>query len=191
MDNGLTPEWIDSLLTTLFFFSCTIHRKICNVFCTDCPQAGPLCTICRSVSHPDHHTIQIRKFSTDITVNIAEVRKLMDISDVQHCNSKGARVVYITSGISEPKLKSCCVVCLKKPVNEEYKFCSLSCKVLFVHILFFHKIRVRVNIDYITFYCTQLERVKLIGDCCFTVDEAERLAETYVAEQRRGRRGAN
>ncbi|KMZ58262.1 hypothetical protein ZOSMA_78G00300 [Zostera marina] len=84
------------------------------------------------------------------------------------CNIATAKalvyVVYITSGISESKLKSCCVVCLKKPVNEEYKFCSLSCK---------------------------LERVKLIGDCCFTVDEAERLAETYVAEQRRGRRGAN
>lgn len=134
MANGLIPEWIDSLMTTTFFTQCTTHqnlgRKACNVFCTDCPQAGALCSICRSTSHADHNSIQIRKSLSENTINISQVKSLLDASDIQPCVSKGARVVYITNGIKEDKRNSTCVVCLKQIVNEEYQFCSLSCKVL-------------------------------------------------------------
>ena len=56
------PTWLESLLSTPFFYVCPLHkdapRSECNMFCLDCHHHS-FCFYCRSDLHHDHHVIQV------------------------------------------------------------------------------------------------------------------------------------
>ncbi|XP_022152928.1 uncharacterized protein LOC111020539 [Momordica charantia] len=135
----IVPPWLESLLSTGFFFLCPSHkdapRSECNMFCLDCPH-GSFCFYCRSNHHHDHHVIQIRRSSYHDVVRVAEIEKVLDISEVQTYVINSARVLFLNER-PQPKNSASkgssqshvCEICARS-LLDPFRFCSLGCKVV-------------------------------------------------------------
>ncbi|CAA6662639.1 unnamed protein product [Spirodela intermedia] len=139
------PPWLEPLLATTFFASCTLHgdaaRGECNMFCLDCPSAGAFCFYCRSSAHADHRSIQIRRSSYHDVVRVSEVQRALDVSGVQNYVINSARVVFLnerpqpkgtsssSSGIGGAAKSAAhlCEIC-SRTLLDPVRFCSLGCK---------------------------------------------------------------
>ncbi|CAO2163594.1 unnamed protein product [Urochloa humidicola] len=144
MKRETVPSWLEPLLTTQFFTTCTNHRLAtrneCNLFCTEC-EAPPtaFCGYCHSCDHSTHHVIQIRRSSYHDVVRVSEIEDILDISDVQTYIINSARVVYLNErrqqrscGVSSCKAPSSsahkCEMC-GRALLDPFRFCSLGCNV--------------------------------------------------------------
>ncbi|XP_022753787.1 uncharacterized protein At3g50808-like [Durio zibethinus] len=133
------PPWLESLLSAAFFTICPRHkdtpRNECNMYCLDCMN-DPFCFYCRSSRHKDHLVIQIRRSSYHDVVRLAEIKKVLDISEVQTYVINSARVLFLnerpqpkTSSSSSSKGSShLCEIC-SRSLLDPFRFCSLGCKV--------------------------------------------------------------
>ncbi|KAL6881965.1 hypothetical protein ACP4OV_011437 [Aristida adscensionis] len=144
MERELAPSWLELLLDTQFFTTCTSHllssRNECNLFCVDCevPPAA-FCYYCRSRHHSTHRVIQIRRSSYHDVVRVSELEGILDISDVQTYVINSARVVFLNErpqprgcGVSVCKplssLSYYCETC-GRALLDAFRFCSLGCNV--------------------------------------------------------------
>ncbi|KAL6615433.1 hypothetical protein ACP70R_037703 [Stipagrostis hirtigluma subsp. patula] len=142
MKKSVAPSWLELLLATQFFSTCTNHllssRNECNLFCIQC-EAPPaaFCYYCRSRHHSDHRVIQIRRSSYHDVVRVSEVEDILDISDVQTYVINSARVVFLNErpqprgcGVSVCKALSSsshyCETC-GRALLDAFRFCSLGC----------------------------------------------------------------
>ncbi|KAF7026152.1 hypothetical protein CFC21_038279 [Triticum aestivum] len=141
MKGGMVPTWLELLLATQFFTICTNHlsstRNECNLFCIDCEESkGGFCYYCRSRHHSTHRVIQIRRSSYHDVVRVAELKDILDISDVQTYVINSATVVFLNErpqhrgcGVSAIKASSSsynCEIC-NRALLDPFRFCSLGC----------------------------------------------------------------
>lgn len=137
----MEPQWLESLLSSPFFITCPRHRDMprneCNMFCLDCMNDA-FCFYCRSSRHKEHGVIQIRRSSYHDVVRVAEIQKVLDISEVQTYVINSARVLFLNerpqpkggnsgSG-SKGSVSHVCEVC-SRTLLDPFRFCSLGCKV--------------------------------------------------------------
>ncbi|XP_044480358.1 protein RGF1 INDUCIBLE TRANSCRIPTION FACTOR 1 [Mangifera indica] len=131
----LVPPWLESLLSSTFFTICPRHRDAprneCNMYCLDCMNDA-FCFYCRSSRHKDHPVIQIRRSSYHDVVRVAEVQKVLDISEVQTYVINSARVVFLNErpqpkGPAGKGVSHLCEVC-GRSLLDPFRFCSLGCK---------------------------------------------------------------
>ncbi|KAG7037381.1 hypothetical protein SDJN02_01006 [Cucurbita argyrosperma subsp. argyrosperma] len=130
------PTWLESLLSTPFFYVCPLHkdapRSECNMFCLDCHRRS-FCFYCRSDLHHDHRVIQIRRSSYHDVVRVAEIEKILDISEIQTYVINSARVLFLNER-PQPKSSASkggthvCEIC-SRCLLDPFRFCSLGCKV--------------------------------------------------------------
>ncbi|XP_039130346.1 uncharacterized protein LOC120266671 isoform X2 [Dioscorea cayenensis subsp. rotundata] len=133
---ALVPPWLEPLLTTPFFSTCSSHsdaaRSERNMYCLDCSGTA-FCFYCRSESHSGHRVIQIRRSSYHDVVRVAEVQKSLDISGVQTYVINSARVLFLNErpqprggakGVASPHA---CEIC-SRSLLDPFRFCSLGCK---------------------------------------------------------------
>lgn len=134
---AVIPRWLESLLSTTFFYACPSHKEAprseCNMFCLDCYHPS-FCFYCRSNKHHDHHVIQIRRSSYHDVVRVAEIEKVLDISEVQTYVINSARVLFLNER-PQPKSSTSkggshmCEIC-SRSLLDPFRFCSLGCKVI-------------------------------------------------------------
>ncbi|XP_039130275.1 uncharacterized protein LOC120266671 isoform X1 [Dioscorea cayenensis subsp. rotundata] len=135
---ALVPPWLEPLLTTPFFSTCSSHsdaaRSERNMYCLDCSGTA-FCFYCRSESHSGHRVIQIRRSSYHDVVRVAEVQKSLDISGVQTYVINSARVLFLNErpqprggakGVASPHA---CEIC-SRSLLDPFRFCSLGCKLV-------------------------------------------------------------
>ncbi|TVU33832.1 hypothetical protein EJB05_15643, partial [Eragrostis curvula] len=109
MRKEMAPSWLELLLVTQFFSTCTNHlrssRNECNLFCIDCEeQLVAFCYYCKSRHHSTHRVIQIRRSSYHDVVRASEVEDILDISNVQTYVINGAKVVFLNE---RPQVRGC------------------------------------------------------------------------------------
>uniref|UniRef100_A0A0E0JJK1 B box-type domain-containing protein n=1 Tax=Oryza punctata TaxID=4537 RepID=A0A0E0JJK1_ORYPU len=147
MKGQLVPPWLELLLSTQFFNTCTSHhnspRNECNLFCIDCqaPEAA-FCYYCRSCHHSSHRVIQIRRSSYHDVVKVSELEDILDISNVQTYVINSARVVFLNE---RPQLRGCGILAIKSSPSssssyncetcsrvllDAFRFCSLGCNLI-------------------------------------------------------------
>nr|CDM86652.1 unnamed protein product [Triticum aestivum] len=141
MKGGTVPTWLELLLATQFFAICTNHlsstRNECNLFCIDCEESkAALCYYCCSHHHSTHRVIQIRRSSYHDVVRVAELKDVLDISDVQTYVINSATVVFLNErpqqrgcGVSVVKASSSSYNCesCNRALLDPFRFCSLGC----------------------------------------------------------------
>lgn len=165
----LVPPWLESLLSSTFFTICPRHRDAprneCNMYCLDCMNDA-FCFYCRSSRHKDHPVIQvgiqihflslffcwikwlsrvyiqIRRSSYHDVVRVAEVQKVLDISEVQTYVINSARVVFLNErpqpkGPAGKGVSHLCEVC-GRSLLDPFRFCSLGCKVSYLSHQFWY-----------------------------------------------------
>ncbi|GJN09864.1 hypothetical protein PR202_ga27910 [Eleusine coracana subsp. coracana] len=138
----MAPSWLELLLVTQFFSTCTNHlhssRNECNLFCIDCEeQPIAFCYYCRICHHSTHRVIQVRRSSYHNVVRVSELEDILDISTVQTYVINGAKVLFLNErpqlrGVSVGKAMSSsphkCETC-SRALIDEFRFCSLGCNV--------------------------------------------------------------
>nr|XP_024370352.1 uncharacterized protein LOC112279849 [Physcomitrium patens] len=103
------------------------HDK--NQFCLSC-CTGPHCIQGLSESHSGHASVQVRKASHRDVVRVADIKKYLDISNIQLYPINGAKIVFLQS---RPQTKSCkgapkyCDTC-HRSLADQVRFCSINCK---------------------------------------------------------------
>ncbi|KAJ4724992.1 PLATZ transcription factor family protein [Melia azedarach] len=131
----LVPPWLESLLSSAFFTICPRHkdspRNECNMYCLDCMNDA-FCFYCRSSRHKDHPVIQIRRSSYHDVVRVAEIQKVIDISEVQTYVINSARVLFLNErpqpkGPAGKAVSHLCEIC-GRSLLDPFRFCSLGCK---------------------------------------------------------------
>ncbi|WVZ69930.1 hypothetical protein U9M48_018644 [Paspalum notatum var. saurae] len=138
----MVPSWLELLLATQFFTTCSNHplatRNECNLFCTECEELpAAFCYYCRSCDHSSHRVIQIRRSSYHDVVRVSEIEDILDICDVQTYIINSAKVVFLNErpkhhscGVSIPKSLSSsghsCETC-GRALLDAFRFCSIGC----------------------------------------------------------------
>ncbi|KAB1670976.1 hypothetical protein [Gossypium barbadense] len=123
------PPWLKPLLREHFFVQCKLHvdshKSECNMYCLDCEWA--LCSFCLA-DHKDHRYIQKSGINLDLLYS-----KYLDISGVQTYVINSAKVVFINER-PQPRpgkgVINTCEVCERSLVDDNFRFCSLGCKVV-------------------------------------------------------------
>ncbi|XP_030522169.1 protein RGF1 INDUCIBLE TRANSCRIPTION FACTOR 1-like [Rhodamnia argentea] len=129
------PQWVEPLLCTTFFTTCSTHRDAarseCNMYCLDCNGGDAICFYCHSSRHKDHQVLQIRRSSYHDVVRASEIQKVLDISGVQTYVINSARVIFLNER-PQPKsgnrIAHACEVC-RRSLLDPFRFCSLGCKI--------------------------------------------------------------
>lgn len=149
--SSLMPPWLEPLLTTHFFTTCSVHpdaaRSECNMYCLDCPSSSSFCFYCRSEAHDGHRVVQIRRSSYHDVVRAAEIQKVLDIGGVQTYVINSARVLFLnerpqprqqaggggggggSGGSKVASSQHACEICARS-LLDPFRFCSLGCKLV-------------------------------------------------------------
>ncbi|KAJ7533946.1 hypothetical protein O6H91_13G072300 [Diphasiastrum complanatum] len=127
------PEWLTPFLSAQYFSHCASHaqgRRENTRFCIDCQQ-GPLCATAIESKHVAHNTLQIRKASRMNVVKLNEVKKYIDVSNIQVYTINGATIIFLHARPHLQLARACssyCEVCGRNIVDP-VRFCSIGCKV--------------------------------------------------------------
>ncbi|KAF7089314.1 hypothetical protein CFC21_092311 [Triticum aestivum] len=137
---GRTPAWLGPLLGAEFYKPCATHpyqvKNECNHYCLDCAGVDDAicCTQCVS-AHRNHHIVQIRKSSYHEVIQLAELKAVADVSQVQTYVINYDRVVFLNRRPQAPQdgvkcigPAGACLECGWGLVDTNFLFCSLSCK---------------------------------------------------------------
>ncbi|GBG70599.1 hypothetical protein CBR_g6725 [Chara braunii] len=128
----LGPSWLKSLLSASFFAHCSRHagghKSECNMFCIDC-EDGALCSYCTS-THSGHRILQIRRSSYHDVVRVADIQKLLDVSQIQVYVINSARIVFLNGRPQSKPAKGSAYVCrtCHRSLLDSSRYCSLGCK---------------------------------------------------------------
>ncbi|CAL4970866.1 unnamed protein product [Urochloa decumbens] len=133
--------WLRRLLHTKFFEPCPEHPAVtasqstrsfgCNLFCTDCTGSGALCSSCVAAGHEGHRIIQIRKSSAHCMVKLADVERLLSVSQVQTYLINREEAMFLDKREMSGKGRASrtrCEECNRGLQHEGALFCSLGCK---------------------------------------------------------------
>ncbi|XP_072988341.1 protein RGF1 INDUCIBLE TRANSCRIPTION FACTOR 1-like [Typha latifolia] len=126
------PNWLEAMLSEKFFNPCMIHeankKNEKNIFCLDC--CSSFCPQCLPPHRP-HRLFQIRRYVYHDVVRVEDLEKLIDCSSVQSYTTNSAKVVFLNERSQSRPFRcsgNACRSC-DRPLQDQYLFCSLSCKV--------------------------------------------------------------
>jgi hypothetical protein len=127
------PAWLGPFLSNVHYFDpCKLHpasrKNDSNFFCVTC-QSPSLCKTCVVKDHEEHHILQVRKSSHHDAVRIDELKKTVDLTQIQPYVINGARIVHLNKRPQgkQQKADNACVIC-QRNLMENNRFCSLGCK---------------------------------------------------------------
>ena len=127
------PEWLGVFLSHVSYFdSCKLHpassKNDANFFCVTC-KSSTLCKTCVVKDHGGHHVLQVRKSSHHDAVRIDDLKKTLDLTQIQPYIINGARIVHLNKRPQgkQQKADNACVIC-NRNLMENNRFCSLGCK---------------------------------------------------------------
>ncbi|PIN08956.1 hypothetical protein CDL12_07714 [Handroanthus impetiginosus] len=131
----LSPAWLFTWLQIPFYEEkCHVHiHKYNTIFCGVCMKE-PVCEICwkeESMEHQDHIFLQVRAASRRTAIEMKDIKKLLDISYIQHYKVNSKDILYLRpnfEGGGEQKQNPKCEICKRKLITHDYKFCSIICK---------------------------------------------------------------
>ncbi|KAF6166917.1 hypothetical protein GIB67_020146 [Kingdonia uniflora] len=129
------PVRLSALYTQKFFRGCAIHENYKknekNICCLDCCTC--ICPHCLPY-HRDHRLLQIRRYVYNDVVQMEDLEKLIDCSNVQAYTINSAKVIFIKKRPQSRQYKGSgnyCTSC-DRSLQEPYTHCSLGCKVDFL-----------------------------------------------------------
>ncbi|MCO5603990.1 hypothetical protein L7F22_058147 [Adiantum nelumboides] len=145
----LGPSWLRPFLSHQYFTKCQAHGgRDRNLFCVDC-TVGPLCCLGRQQERKDHSTLQVRKASHNVAVRTEELKRYVNVSQIQIYNINHAEIVYLDerrhgngngngNASHAPKVldpqklrregKNACLHCCRTFSDANCYYCSISCK---------------------------------------------------------------
>lgn len=127
------PSWLPDFLQGSYFVPCqahvAAHKTERNFFCTQC-GGDSICSTCILKQHQGHITLQIRRSSYHDAVRIADVKELLDLSQIQVYVINSAKIVFLNARPQKVVVKGApffCEVCSRALVDPT-RFCSVGCK---------------------------------------------------------------
>ncbi|KAK4341345.1 hypothetical protein RND71_039846 [Anisodus tanguticus] len=140
-NNELCPAWVEPLIRADFYGHngiCETHNKYCTYFCKNC-TTKPFCELCWKVAAEDEHEghphLRIFIVSNKASVRKADIEREVDITDIQPYTVNDHKVILLKPkgrNGRDPK----CIICQGKIKDEQYQFCSISCKVSAVNTFY-------------------------------------------------------
>ncbi|URE40640.1 PLATZ transcription factor [Musa troglodytarum] len=132
------PGWLGGLVEESFFVGCGTHenrrKNEKNIFCLGCCTS--ICPHCVP-AHPSHPLSRVRRYVYNDVVRLEDLEKLIDCSFVQPYTINSAKVVFLKPRPQSRPSKvagNTCSTC-DRILQEPFRFCSLSCKVLFLLVV--------------------------------------------------------
>ncbi|KAI8534223.1 hypothetical protein RHMOL_Rhmol10G0072500 [Rhododendron molle] len=132
-------SWLEPLLKPDFVNpSCKLHALPCCHFCIDCTGIS-FCEQCEEIElhHEGHQTLRIYSASRSAALRIADIRQLLDISNIHPFVVNDHPIMYLSSRSqgnrqeSPPRRSNKCNKCAvcRWPLASANLFCSIGCKV--------------------------------------------------------------
>ncbi|KAK1322865.1 hypothetical protein QJS10_CPA02g01181 [Acorus calamus] len=131
----MIPPWLEALNTQKFFVGCLVHenskKNENNICCLNCCTS--ICTHCLP-HHRFHHLVQVRRYVYHNVVQLEDLNKLIDCSNVQSYIINNAKVVFIKKRPLSRQFKGLGNICTScdRALQEPYIHCSIECKVNYV-----------------------------------------------------------
>ncbi|KAK1275963.1 hypothetical protein QJS04_geneDACA003753 [Acorus gramineus] len=131
----MIPPWLEALNTQKFFVGCLVHKNSKknenNICCLNCCTS--ICTHCLP-HHQFHRLIQVRRYVYHNVVQLEDLNKFIDCSNVQTYTINNAKVVFIKKRPLSRQFKGLGNICTScdRALQEPYIHCSLECKVNYV-----------------------------------------------------------
>eukprot|EP00898_Chlorokybus_atmophyticus_P006430 jgi/Chlat1/6789/Chrsp51S06491 len=143
--------WVEALVAHEYFGQCPLHltaaRNERNFFCIDC-ATEPLCSICIH-HHKAHRLLQVRKSSYHDAVRCGEAARVgLDLNQIQTYVINSARIVFLNARPHPPRsaksFLNACVTC-ERSLHDNFRYCSIACKLAEAFILGGEKVSVLVK----------------------------------------------
>ncbi|XP_075492595.1 protein RGF1 INDUCIBLE TRANSCRIPTION FACTOR 1-like [Primulina tabacum] len=135
VDSLESPSWLKDCMQIRFYEErCEKHtRKYKTIYCRSCN--GTLeCEICwkDSTKHHGHEFLQVYIASWRTSVEIGDINRVWDASNIQVYKINYKQVVYLNPNQKGREEKNeqtpKCQSCRRKLMGSEYRFCSIACK---------------------------------------------------------------
>ncbi|CAN4085562.1 unnamed protein product [Withania somnifera] len=122
--NDFYPLWLEPLLCTEFYGD----NGVCEEHCIHEPLCESCWKIAAEAEHEGHQYLKIYKVSKQASVRKAAIEREIDVMEIQPYTINNHKVVLLTSKEGNGGNPNC-VICQVKIKDEQYQFCSISCKI--------------------------------------------------------------